>query len=208
MWTEVTWSRPVIFQLVCEDCVFCSLVQALCIDSEYCVSNEGKCLFNFKAKHLTHILQKCVRWLGYHLWSITGPFTERWLSSDDQTWESCSENEGIELRVCLYNMCFLSVSLCVWGCTCVCVPERNRVKVRSTILHPVCFAVSMVSDVSMAPNRITCKTNWFHYKNSIWILSSFQCASKTEYHVGSQRNILGSTQLESTSSICGVVIDR
>lgn len=206
MWTEVTCSRPVIFQFVNEDRVFCSLVQALCIDCEYCVSNEGKCLLNFKAKHLTHIFQKCIRWLGYHLWSITGPFTERWLSSDDQTWESCAENEGIELRVCLYNMCFLSVSLCVWGCTCVCVCVRVRNRVKITILHPVCFVVSMASDVSMAPNRI--KTNWFHYKNAIWILSSFRCASETECDVGSQRNILGSIQLESISSICGVVIDR
>lgn len=36
----------------------------------------------------------------------------------------------------------------------VCVREKKRVKIRSTILHPACFTVSMVSDVSMAPNRI------------------------------------------------------
>lgn len=129
MWIEITRSRPVISKFVGEDCVFCFLVQALCIDSEYCVSNEGKCLLNLKAKHLTHIFQKCIRWLCYHLWTITGPFTERWLSSDDQTWESCAENEGIELRVCLYNMCFLSVSLCVWDvCVCVCACWESEIK--------------------------------------------------------------------------------
>lgn len=61
---------------------------------------------------------------------------------------------------------------------------RELVKIRSTTLHPVCFVVSMVSDISMSPNRI--RTNWFHYKNAVLIFFTFQCASESECDVGSQ----------------------
>lgn len=48
------------------------------------------------------------------------------------------------------------VTVCVGVHMCVmCVREKKRVKIRSTVFHPAYFTVSMVSDVSMAPNRIT-----------------------------------------------------
>ncbi len=131
MWTEVTWSRPVIFQLVCEDCedfLFCSLVQALCIDSEYCVSNEGKCLFNFKAKHLTHIFQK-VRPVAL-LSSVVNNWPFHWeliiiRRSDvgELLWEWGHWAQSVPLQH-VFPQC-VTVRVGVHMCVCVCLRETE-----------------------------------------------------------------------------------